>query len=160
MSWQALVSLLLLFLLLLLLLSLQFLLLLLLLSSSSSSLSLSLSLLIYYLKLATVKLQQPPVWKEELPSHNSGPETGRAPEPLLLCMLGLPGSLQDNRLVRVGAPGSGGWGPGLGYDKQKLLHGVFQGLCTLSCCLDGCSNAIAEVHVSAWLGCNEVDLGN
>ena len=75
-------------------------------------------------------------------------------------MLGLPGSLQDDRLVRVGAPGGGRWGPGLGYDKQKLLHGVFQGLCTLSCCLDGCSDAIAEVHVSAWLGCNEVDLGD
>jgi hypothetical protein len=78
-----------------------------------------------HLKLATVKLQQPPVWKEQLPSHNGGPETGRAPEPLLLCMLGLPSSLQDDRLVRVGAPGSGGRGPGLGYDEQKLLHGVF-----------------------------------
>ncbi|KAA6418753.1 MAG: hypothetical protein FRX49_11241 [Trebouxia sp. A1-2] len=75
-----------------------------------------------HLKLATIKLQQPPVWKEQLPSHNGGPETGRAPEPLMLCMLGLPGSLQDNRLVRVGAPGGGGWGPCLGYDDQKLLH--------------------------------------
>ncbi len=40
-------------------------------------------------------------------------------------MLGLPGSLQDDGLVGVGAPGGGGWGTGLGYDEQKLLHGVF-----------------------------------
>ena len=60
----------------------------------------------------------------------------------------------------MGAPSCGRRGPGLGYDKHELLHGVFHGLCTLSCSFDGCSDAVAEVQVAVLLGCNVVDMGN
>ena len=113
-----------------------------------------------HLELATVKLQQPPVWEEELAAYNGSSEACRALNPLTLCTLCLPGSLQHHSLVGVGAPGGGGWGPGLGYNKHELLHDVFQGLCTLSSCFDSCSNAIAEVHVLTGLGCNEMDMCN
>ncbi len=113
-----------------------------------------------HLKLATVKLQQSPVWKKQLPPHNGGPETGGAPKPVLLGMLSLPCCLKDDRLVRVGAPGCGGWGPGLGYDKYELLHDIFQGLSALCSSLDGCSNAVAKVQVPTGLGCDEMDLRN